>query len=537
MTDFKTLADLVGHHARTRPHAIALTFEAGPALPEQQRSFLQLHENGLALARALQGLGIRRGDAIALVMANHPEFVEAMVAAAHVGAVLVPIDARAQGDRLAALIDRTHCVGVIAADYAAAAVAQIRPRATHLRWVVRVVSGELAADAPRACEALDYAQLLARHTQAGLPSAHFTPVDPDDPMQILFTSGTTGEPKGIVITHRRFVDTAALAASAFGYTDDDRLYSGLSLTHANAQLVTLGAALRLGIACVMSRRFTKSRLWEIVRRHRCTAFTLLGGMTTAVYCEPPSPGDRAHVVRFVVAAGMPQAIWRDFEQRFGVHVLEFYGTAEGGLTVNPFGKGPIGSIGRPHPAFSVRIVAEDGSDAPAGTPGELAFRPASGAPFDIAYFEDPQASQSKGKDGWLWTGDIVRADAHGWLYFEHRRGHGIRRNGEFIDPAQIEKAIADTGLVRDAFVFGTAAASGAPGERDVVAAVVPHHADLDLSVLHARLRETLSKNALPGRLMAIEAIPKTASEKPLARVLEEWLREGTVATVFEAPSA
>ena len=115
MTDFKTLADLVGHHARTRPHAIALTFEAGPALPEQHRCFLQLHENGLALARALQGLGIRRGDAIALVMANHPEFVEAMVAAAHLGAVLVPIDARAQGDRLAALIDRTHCVGVVTA--------------------------------------------------------------------------------------------------------------------------------------------------------------------------------------------------------------------------------------------------------------------------------------------------------------------------------------------------------------------------------------------------------------------------------------
>ncbi|WP_454914386.1 AMP-binding protein [Variovorax gossypii] len=83
---------------------------------------------------------------------------------------------------------------------------------------------------------------------------------------------------------------------------------------------------------------------------------------------------------------MPQAIWRDFEQRFGVNVLEFYGTAEGGLTVNPSGKGPVGSIGRPHPAFSIRIVTEDGRDAPAGAPGELAFRPASGAPYDIAYF-------------------------------------------------------------------------------------------------------------------------------------------------------
>jgi len=537
MTDIKTLADLVGHHARARPHAVALTFEAGPALPEQHRSFLQLHENGLALAHALQGLGVRRGDAVALVMANHPEFVEAMVAAARIGAVLVPIDARAQGDRLAALIDRTHCVGVIAADYAAAALAQIRPRCASLRWTVHVGSGELAKEAQHSCHALDYAQLLARHTQAGAPPAHVAPADPDGPMQILFTSGTTGEPKGIVVTHRRFLDTARLAASAFGYTAEDRLYSGLSLTHANAQFVTLGAALVLGIACVISRRFTKSRLWEVVRRHQCTAFTLLGGMTTAVYCEPPSPGDRDHAVRFVVAAGMPQAIWREFEQRFGVDVLEFYGTAEGGLTVNPFGKGPIGSIGRPHPAFAIRIAAEDGSDAPASTPGELAFRPASGAPFDIAYFQDPEASQRKGQGGWLWTGDIVRSDADGWLYFEHRRGHGIRRNGEFIDPAHIEKAIADTGLVRDAFVFGTTAASGAPGERDVVAAIVPHRADLDPSALHARLRATLTKNAIPGRLMVVEAIPKTASEKPLARVLEEWLRDGTAAKVFDAPSA
>lgn len=535
MTDISILAGLIGRHALSRPDAVALSFDAGPARPQEHRTYQQLHQRGLALARALQGLGVRHGDAIALVMANHPEFIEAMVAAGHIGAVLVPIDARTQGDRLAALIDRTHCVGVIAADYAAAAVAQVRPRCTSLRWVVRVTSGELADDAPRAADERDYGQLLARHAHVSALPEEFAPVDPGSPMQILFTSGTTGEPKGIVITHRRFLDTAALAASAFGYAEDDRLYSGLSLTHANAQLVTLGAALKLGIACVMSRRFTKSRLWEIVRRHRCTTFTLLGGMTTAVYCEPPSPDDRNHAVRFVVAAGMPQAIWRDFEQRFGTRVLEFYGTAEGGLTVNPCGQGPVGSIGRPHPAFAIRIVGEDGHDVLAGTPGELAFRPASGAPFDIAYFEDPAASQEKGRGGWLWTSDIVRADADGWLYFEHRRGHGIRRNGEFIDPALVEKAIADTGLARDAFVFGTVAASGAPGERDVVAAIVPRHANQDPWALHAQLRANLPKNAVPARLMIVEAIPKTASEKPLARILEEWLREGRAASVIDAP--
>ena len=170
------------------------------------------------------------------------------------------------------------------------------------------------------------------------------------------------------MTHRRYCQTVRLGPSLFGYSTDDVLYSGLSLTHANAQLVTLGSALACRLRCVLSRRFTKSRLWDITRQYGATTFTLLGGMTTAVYTEPRKPNDADNPVRFVVSSGMPAAIWGEFSQRFGVQIVEFYGAAEGGMTFNHFGQGPLGSIGKPPPSLQYRIVDEAGNDVP---PGQL----------------------------------------------------------------------------------------------------------------------------------------------------------------------
>ncbi len=519
------LASIVHAFAQSAPTREALLFEGGNALPDVTRSYGQLWQNGQALARGLARRGVGPGCVIAVLMANHAEFVELMVAAALLRAVLVPIDPRTKGEKLAFMLVNSKATGLIAADYALRNAGEVVDGAaegrTAVDWVVALATDEGPGRALWDPRVEDFAVLKAEGDDLPVPADNG-----DEVMQIMHTSGTTGDPKGIVLTHRRFCDTAAAALKCFGYRADDRLYSGLSLTHANALQVTLAPALLGGLRVVFSRRFTRSRLWAITRKYQCTSFTLLGGMTTTLYAEPPRPDDADNPVRFVVSAGMPAAIWTQFERRFGVQVLEFYGSAEGGLAVNPLGTGPVGSIGRIAPHLTYRIVDDAGADVPRGMPGELWLRPADGSPFHIEYVDNPEASARKGAGGWLHMGDVVREDANGWLYFEYRQGGGLRRNGDFIHTAYVEKAIAESGLVRDVFVYGVPAASGAPGEKDVVAAIVPvDTTTVDVQALFRCCRAALEPNFVPTFLQVVTEIPKTASEKPQERLLVEALRE------------
>jgi crotonobetaine/carnitine-CoA ligase len=515
-----TFAGFVGNRAAAHPDLDVLTIEGGGQRPDEVRTFAQLWDVGRRLGAGLRTLGLRQGDHFGLLMANHAEFVEAMVAAGATGTVFVPIDPRTKGDRLAYVLTAANCVGVVAADYALGQVAEIRDRLPQLAWVVGVSTDEGQSTSARleAQGVVAYAR-LARTPVETFELAH---VPAEAPMQLIYTSGTTGDPKAIVMTHKRYCETAMLSSRLFGYRPDDRPYSGLSLTHANAQLVTLGASLAAGMRCVMSRRFTKSRLWDITRRYGCTSFSLLGGMTTAVYAEASSDGDADNPVRFVVSAGMPQAIWADFEKRFGVQILEFYGAAEGGLCIKPIGVGPVGSIGKAIPSLTYRLVDDQGRDVGRGEAGELLLRPADGSPFKVEYFGNPQASAKKTEGGWLRMGDVVIEDADGWLFFQYRKGGGIRCNGDFINPAFVEKAIAECSGVDDVYVYGVPARSGVPGEKDPVAAVVPKdRGTFDPQALFQACRQRLEANFVPRYIQVLEQIPKTASEKPQDRFLIE----------------
>lgn len=518
---------IVANRAQTDPDLAIVTFENGDGR-DTVRTYRQLWENGQRVAQCLIDRGMAPGEHFALLMANHAEFVDCMVGSSVAGTAFVPIDPRTRGDKLAFMLNSARCKGVIAADYALAQVAEIRAQVPGLQWVIGLETDE-GAPVPSAFPGvIDYVAAMPSE----VPSLDSRTTDAGSAMEIIFTSGTTGDPKGIVMTHRRFCESSAIVPRAVGYQPGDRLYSGLSLTHANAQGITLGAALSAHIPCVLSRRFTKRRLWDITRRYGCTSFTLLGGMTTAVYAEPPRADDADNPVRFVVSAGMPAAIWEQFEQRFGLRVLEFYGAAEGGLTFKPVGMGPVGSIGKPAPNLQYRIIDEQGNDVAKGQPGELLFRPKDGSPFHVAYFENAAASAAKGKDGWLWMGDIVHEDPDGWLFFHYRKGGGLRHNGDFVNPGFVEKAIADSGLVDDVYVWGVSAASGAPGEKDVVASVVPKQAaGFDAQAVFRACRAALEANFVPGYVQVVAAIPKTASEKPQDRFLLE-LFEGSPDSVF-----
>lgn len=524
-------ASLIAGHVSKNPDLEVLTVENGDKSPAQVRSYRQLWQNAHRLAWGLTRQGLQPGDCFALLMANHVEFVEAMLAAAITGTVFVPIDPRARGDKLAFFLNNARCKGVISADYALANLLEVRDRLQHNRWIVLMPTDEGGGDLADASAVTLYEDALGESGK----EHPLVQLDVEAPMQLIFTSGTTGDPKAIVMTHKRYCEAAQMADLVFGYRTDDRPYSGLSLTHANAQLVTLGASLALGLRCVLSRKFTKTRLWDICRHYGCTSFTLLGGMTTALYAEPRRPDDSDNPVRFVISAGMPKAIWEDFEQRFGVQILEFYGAAEGGLTIKPIGVGPVGSIGKVVPSLCYRIVDEAGNDCEPGQPGELLFRPLDRSPSKVEYFGNPEASAKKCAGGWLHMGDVVVEDADGWLFFQYRQGSGIRRNGEFINGAFIEKVIAECPEVDDVYVYGLPASTGVPGEKDVVAAVVPKELPgFDPQQIFRVCRDKLEANFVPSYLQVLAQIPKTASEKPQDRFLLEAFEQDRNSVFQEA---
>jgi len=342
------------------------------------------------------------------------------------------------------------------------------------------------------------------------------------PFQIIYTSGTTGDPKGVMIRNNRFGMFTIITRLVWKYKPSDTLYTGLSLTHGNAQAVTLFPALGAGVKAVISPKFTKSRIWDICRTHGCTSFSLLGGMMGGIFNEPPKDNDADNPVKTVVSAGSPRAIWETFEQRFDLTVLEWYGAVEGGFAYKPPGKGPIGSFGKPLPGLmEFRVVDDDDEQVPDNTPGELIVKMTKGD-TRVDYLGNKAASEEKTRGGWLRTGDMVTRDEKGWYFFCHRKGKELRRAGDFIQPDHIEKILGEHPDISEVCVYGIPAASGAPGESDLVAAISPFEgAPIDPAAVFEACRTGLEPNFVPSYLQVKDIIPKTISEKALDRVLKD----------------
>ena len=531
------LADLIEIRAEQQPDLDVLTFEHlsldGGKTPDEVRTYKQLDTNANRLAAHLMQRGIKKGDRFVIMLRNHPEFVEAMIAASITGAVFVPVDPRSKGDKLAFMVNDSGSRGIICGDYALAEVTAGRAQMPSLEWVLALDSGEPGVPSLDA-----YADVASLKDIIATPVARVEPVAValDDPIQIIYTSGTTGNPKGIVGKNMRFGGTG-LMGGLFGYQADERPYTGLSFTHSNAQATALCPALFSGYRAVFSRRFTKSKLWDICRKYGCTSFSVLGGMATAIYSEPAKPDDADNPVRQVISGGMPAGIWEAFERRFGVSVFEIYGASDGGgMAFRRPGDGPIGSFGKPMPGYEMKILDDDGNECAPGVVGEICCRPEAGSPMsvEVDYFGNPEASKQKVRAGWNRSGDMGHSDTDGWLYFDFRKGGGIRHNGDFINPGFVEKVVAEDHQVDDVFVFGVPAASGAPGERDVVAAVVPvDRARFDPAAVFCTCRAGLEPNFVPSYLLVVDEIPKTASEKPLERVLVDEFTSNRSAFIAE----
>jgi crotonobetaine/carnitine-CoA ligase len=508
--------------AQESPDKVIFTFEGwSSGSADEVVTYRSLWENSAKVALELARHGLQPRDTFAIFMRNYPEFIYAILGGSISGCVFVPIDPRQKGDKLRYQLQHAECKAIITTTDLLPAIEALLPQLNGLRVILasQRPGGPAATGALVRC----YQDVLAEPLR-GEPEQRVT--DMSHPIQVIYTSGTTGDPKGVVAETGRWSATAGMVGGVFGYTKDDRLYTGLSLTHGNAQVVTFLAGLYNDVPAVFSPRFTKSKIWDICRRYGCTTFSLLGGMMAAIYAEPRRADDGDNPVRFVLSAGTPRAIWEDFEKRFNTRILEWYGAVEGGFAFKPIGQGPIGSFGRPIPGvLEMKIVDEDDNECPPGITGELISRTA-GAETKVEYLKNPEASAAKTRGGWLRSGDMCHRDVDGWLFFDYRKGTEIRHNGEFIQPDFVQKVLAEVPEVDDVYVYGIPARSGAPGEKDVVAAVVLiAGATFDPAQFFKACGAHLERNQIPSYVQVLPEIPKTASEKPQDRYLIDDLRQ------------
>ena len=508
-------AHLVEMKAEERPDQEIFIFERGEH-GEDVLTYKDLHENANKLARLLLQNGVGTGDTFAVFMRNYPEFAYSLLAGTTIGAIMVPVDPRSRGDRLKFLLNNSGAKAVIASGECLAALDEVVDDLKGVKFVT--VAYQRDQDVPVNSKYHILDKTLEQDSWEKVDQQIF---DVRHPMQIIYTSGTTGDPKGVMIRNNRTGVFNILRQIVWKYKKSDILYNGLSLTHGNAQAVTFFPALYMGIKAVFSPRFTKSRIWDICRKYGCTSFSLLGGMAAGIHNEPEKPNDGDNPVNMVISAGTPASIWEAFEERFNVKILEWYGAVEGGFAYKPPGKGPVGSFGKPVPGImEFKVVDENDNEVPPGVTGELISRMIKGE-TKVDYLGLPEASDEKTKGGWLRSGDMVHRDEKGWYFFDYRKGAELRRAGDFIQPDHVEMVIGRHPDVSDACVYGIPAASGAPGESDLVAAVAPFRGKtIDPASVYELCRNELEANFIPSFLQVVEELPKSISEKALDRVLK-----------------
>jgi acyl-coenzyme A synthetase/AMP-(fatty) acid ligase len=484
-------------------------------------TFQELFENSNRLAHILKQAGVGKGDTFVMMMRNHPEFLYAMTAAATTGAIMVPIDPRYKGGKLEFIIKDSKAKAAIIMDEFMDTFLEILPGLKDLKIIA--VGYKPHHKVPVNTDYPVLSDILSEAPSD--PPEGYIENDPTVPCQIIFTSGTTGDPKGVVLRADRFWVYGMMGNIVWNYQPDDIPYTGLSMTHGNAQAVSIFPALAKEIPAVLSERFTKSRIWDICREYGCTTFSLLGGMMSAIYNEPPRPDDVDNPVRRVISAGTPRAIWEAFEKRFNLKIHEWYGAVEGGLAHNPPGSAPVGSFGKPIEMFmEMKVVDENDDECPPNVPGELISR-MKGGKTEVQYLGKEKESKEKTRGGWLRSGDICHTDENGNFYFDYRKGTELRRHGDFIQPDYVEKVIGEHEDVSEVCVYGIPAETGAPGESDLVAALTMFPGkELNLDSIREVCKKNLEPNSIPSYIQLVQDMPKSASEKIIDRELKDLFK-------------
>ncbi|HVO27799.1 MAG TPA: AMP-binding protein [Candidatus Margulisiibacteriota bacterium] len=455
-------------------------------------------------AHALQRLGVDKGNRVTLALGNSIEYVVAAFGVLKAGGVLNPVNPGLGAQELSYILGHAEPRVVVTDGASAPNVLSAKltlPRGCTVAVFGADPSGALQPHSSAAVAMMDELIDVSRDDPPAVD------LQTNDPSTLLYTSGTTGNPKGVLFTHGRTGTSGPQFIEALHLTPDDIILAVTPLFHGNAWGAVV-TALHAGSTVVFPKAFHASEFWPLVHEVKATVLYTLGTVLAMLLTREPSDLERHNSLRVIL--GLGSAPIRDqIIKRFGViDVAECFGSTDAGVvTITPLGATPrAGSCGPAVPGVQLRITADDGRALGPREVGEICVR----SPAHMAaYFRDPEQTAQALRDGWFFTGDLGYLDEDGWLYFVDRKRDVIRRGGENISSVLIEKTLREHPSVAEAAVIGVPDAVLGQEVKAFIVAKAPVSAD----ELRAFAAARLAKFQVPRLWEFRDSLPKTPSQR------------------------
>jgi crotonobetaine/carnitine-CoA ligase len=503
-------AELLEERAKQVPDKTFLLYK------DEAITYQDMDRNANRVANFLLENGGGRGKGIGIFMRNSPRYIDTFIGAQKIGMYVVTINPELKGEGLLYIINHSD-IEFFLLD--AELIDTFSPVAEQTGNLKHIIVNDVEAEAKGI--ALSDGMLKLSRAYGMSSENPETGYNPDDMCLIIYTSGTTGPPKGVVYRYRRSTVKRLSLISYMLLKENDVYYTCLALCHGNALLMTLTMTMAIKGTIALSRKFSASKFWEDIRRYNVTLFNTIGSIIPILMKQPQKNTDSQNKVRFVLSAACPAEMWEAFENRFGVTLYEGYGAVDGGgKGILNLGTAPVGSLGKPSGTLgkNLRIIDENGQDTPVGVPGELVFK-MEDRKSHVEYYKNEDASREKVRDGWLYTGDLVRKDKEGYLYFVGRNTESMRKGGENVSAYEVEHVIMKHPSVEEVAVY---AVPSEMAEDEIMAAItLVKGKKLIPEELIAFLSDKLAKYAIPRFIRIVDEFPKTNSHRIIKGELEK----------------
>jgi len=499
--------DLLGERMRLSPDRIALVELASG----RSFSFRDLDRRAVGCARMwLYGLGLRPGDRVGILAENRVEFLDAFFAAGKSCVVIVPLNTRLAVPELEFIIRDCGLRALIYDGEHRAKVRLLRPRVEVEHWIAL---DEAVEDDP------SYEELVLTR---GAGSSVYRRCRPEDPYCLLYTSGTTGRPKGVITPHRMVAWNAYNTVVCWQLSEQDVSPIFTPLFHAGGLGAFLTSLILAGGRLVLHRSFDAAEVWRVIEQERCTVVLGVPTIWKMLSEAPEFASANLDHVRWFISGGapLPEHLVDVYRKR-GVVLRQGYGLTEVGVNcfamTDEEATEKAGSIGRPLLFTEARVADESGQERPPGEVGELRFR---GPHLSAGYWNNPRATaEAIDKKGWFHTGDMAVRDADGFYYIAGRGKDMFISGGVNVYPAEIENQLLQHPSLQDAAVVGVP--DGVWGEVGVAFVVPASGAEVDFEDLASFLRPRLARYKLPRRFVVVDELPRTEYGKVVKAELVE----------------